>query len=264
MLGAIIGDIVGSRFEFNNHLSTDFELFTEKCGFTDDTICTIAVADALIKNIPFADSLHTWCRKYPFPKGCYGGNFARWVQSDNPQPYHSFGNGSAMRVSACGWFADSRQEALDKAQQSALCTHNHPEGIRGAVCVADCIYLARMGQSKEAIRNSVTTIYGYKLNTSCDVIRRTNTFNETCQVTVPQAIICFLESSDFESAIRLAVSIGGDTDTIAAITGSIAEAYYPSIPQAMTEAVYSYLPDEMIKVLKWYQYFYSTGKWKDL
>jgi len=264
MLGAIIGDIVGSRFEFNNHRRTDFELFTEKCGFTDDTICTIAVADALIKNIPFSDSLHHWCRKYPFPKGGYGGNFARWVQSDNPQPYNSFGNGSAMRVSACGWFSIDPDKVIEAAQQSAECTHNHPEGIRGAVCVADCIYYARGGASKEVISDLVKTTYGYSLDTTCEAIRKTNTFNETCQVTVPQAIICFLESSDFESAIRLAVSIGGDSDTIAAITGSIAEAYYQSIPKAIMEAAYSYLPDEMIKVLKWCQYFYSTGKWKDL
>jgi len=264
MLGAIIGDIVGSRFEFNNHRSTDFELFTEECDFTDDTICTIAVADALLKNIPFVDSLHHWCRKYLNPLGGYGGRFAHWVQSDNPQPYNSFGNGSAMRVSACGWFADSPQEARENARQSALCTHNHPEGIRGAQCVADCIYYARMGNSKEAISNLVKTTYGYSLDTTCEAIRKTNTFNETCQITVPQAIVCFLESMDFESAIRLAVSIGGDSDTIAAITGSIAEAYYQSIPKAITKAAYSYLSDEMIEVLRWCQYYYSTGKWKDL
>jgi len=264
MLGAIIGDIVGSRFEFNNHLSTDFELFTADCGFTDDTICTIAIAEALIKNISFGDSLHAWCRKYPYPLGGYGGHFAGWVQSDNPQPYNSFGNGSAMRVSACGWFADSPQEAQEKARQSALCTHNHPEGIRGAVCVADCIYHARTGSSKQALRDLVINTYGYNLNTTCDVIRKTNHFNETCQVTVPQAIICFLESSDFESAIRLAVSIGGDTDTIAAITGSIAEAYYQTIPDDMTKVAYTYLPDEMIEVLKWCAYFYHSGKWRDL
>jgi len=264
MLGAIIGDIVGSRFEFNNHLSTDFELFTAECDFTDDTICTIAVADAIIKAIPFADSLHSWCRKYPYPKGRYGGNFARWVKSDNPQPYNSFGNGSAMRVSPCAWFADERQEALDNARKSAECTHNHPEGIRGALCVADCIFHARKSHTKEAIRNMVITDYGYALDSDCDAIRKTNSFNESCQVTVPQAIMCFLESADFESALRLAVSIGGDSDTIAAISSSIAEAYYQIIPKAIMEKAYSYLPDEMVNILKWCNYFYSTGKWKDL
>jgi len=263
MLGAMIGDIVGSRFEFNNHLSTDFELFTADCDFTDDTICTIAIADALIKNISFGDRLHTWCRKYPFPKGGYGGNFARWVQSDNPQPYNSFGNGSAMRVSPCGWFSNDPDKIQEAARQSAECTHNHPEGIRGAVCVADCIYYAQVA-SKETIREMVTSHYGYNLDTTCDAIRKTNRFNETCQVTVPQAIICFLESSDFESAIRLAVSIGGDSDTIAAITGSIAEAYYQTIPDDIAKMAYTYLPDEMIDVLKWCNYFYHTGKWKDL
>jgi len=263
MLGAIIGDIVGSRFEFNNHLSTDFELFTTDCGFTDDTICTIAVADALVRNIPFADSLHAWCRKYPYPKGGYGGNFARWVQSDNPQPYHSFGNGSAMRVSPCAWFSNDPDKIQEAARQSAECTHNHPEGIRGAVCVADCIYYAQVA-SKETIREMVTSHYGYNLDTTCEAIRKTNRFNETCQVTVPQAIICFLESTDFEHAIRLAVSIGGDTDTIAAITGSIAEAYYQTIPDDIRKTALTYLPDEMIEVLKCFAYFYHNGKWIDL
>jgi len=249
MLGAIIGDIVGSRFEFNNHRSTEFQLFTSDCGFTDDTVCTIAVADALLKNIPFAESLHAWCRRYPNPLGGYGGNFACWVKSDNPQPYNSFGNGSAMRVSPCAWFSDEEKEVLEAARQSALCTHNHPEGIRGALCVAHCIYWARFGRSKEAIRGLVTATYGYKLDTDCDAIRKTNFFDETCQVTVPQAIQCFLEGTDFEHAIRLAVSIGGDTDTIAAMTGSIAEGYYQDIPTELLKEVNDYLPEEMVDII---------------
>jgi len=248
MIGAIIGDVVGSRFEFNNHLSTDFQLFAKDCSFTDDTVCTVAVADALLKGISFGQSLRHWCLKYPTPKGGYGGSFAAWLHSTNPMPYNSFGNGSAMRASPCAWFYNDRERILDKARQSAECTHDHPEGIRGAMCVADCIYHARFGSQKHEIKELAIREYGYNLDMTCDSIRKTNTFNETCQVTVPQAIVAFLESTDFESAIRLAVSIGGDSDTIAAITGSIAEAFY-GVPEHFKSAVLDYLPDEFIKVL---------------
>lgn len=248
MLGAIIGDIIGSRFEFNNTKSIDFELFTPECDFTDDTVCTIAVADALLKSIPFGDSLHAWCRKYPHPKGAYGGSFVRWIHDDNPRPYHSFGNGSAMRVSPCGWISNDRETVLRKARESAECTHNHPEGIKGALCVADCIYHARKGNGMSRLIDLATKEYGYNLDMTCDSIRKTNSFNETCQVTVPQAIICFLESTDFESAIRLAISIGGDSDTIAAITGSIAEAYY-GIPEHIKNRAFEYLPGEFLSIV---------------
>ena len=249
MFGAIIGDIIGSRFEFNNCLSTDFELFTNDCAFTDDTICTVAVADAILKGISFRESLLAWCRKYPNPEGAYGGSFGRWVHSSNPTPYNSFGNGSAMRVSPCAWLSNDRDEALNHARLSAECTHSHPEGIKGAVCVADCIYLLRQDYcSKGEIQALAETGYGYNLDMTCDEIRKTNKFDETCQITVPQAIVCFLESSDFESAIRLAVSIGGDSDTIAAITGSIAEAFY-GIPKILKTATLGYLPQDMIDVL---------------
>lgn len=249
MLGAIAGDIVGSRFEFKNHLSTEFDLFTKDCSFTDDAVCTIAVADALLRNIPFADALQYWCRKYPHPKGGYGGSFAAWVRNNNPQPYGSFGNGSAMRVSPVAWFSKDRGTILQNARLSAECTHNHPEGIKGAMCVADCIFHARQKDcSKGIIGRLAENEYGYDLNMTCDAIRQTNMFNETCQITVPQAIVCFLESSDFESAVRLAVSIGGDSDTIAAITGSIAEAFY-GIPEHIKEVASSYLPQDMKNVL---------------
>lgn len=246
MLGAIIGDIVGSRFEFNNTNQTNFTLFTPDCNFTDDTICTIAVADALLNGSDFGDTIHRWCRKYPYPTGGYGGSFARWVHSDIPKPYNSFGNGSAMRVSPCGWLP-TRQEVLSHARQSAECTHNHPEGIKGAMCIADCIYHAHVGADKSEMVALVTKEYTYPLDMTCHEIRRMNTFNETCQVTVPQAIVCFVESTDFESAIRLAVSIGGDSDTIAAITGSIAEAYY-GIPENIEQKALSLLTPEMKEV----------------
>lgn len=255
MLGAIIGDIVGSRFEFDNIYKTDFELFTSECAFTDDSICTIAVADAIMRNEEIGKVLHEWCRRYPYPKGGYGGSFARWIYSNYPQPYGSFGNGSAMRVSPCGWLP-TREDVLTKAKISAECTHNHPEGIKGAECVADCIYLMRSQKDKAQLREMVQEQYGYNLNLTCDGIRQTSTFDETCQVTVPQAIVSFLESMDFESAVRLAVSIGGDSDTIAAITGSIAEAYY-GIPQPIKEKAWSYLNDDMRRVITQFQEKYK-------
>jgi len=248
MIGAIIGDIVGSRFEFNNNLSTDFQLFAKDCSFTDDTVCTVAVADALLKDISFGQSLRHWCLKYSTPKGGYGGSFAAWLHSPNPMPYYSFGNGSAMRVSPCAWWSDSISEVYINAYNSAICTHNHPEGIKGALAITECIYHSRFISSKEDLKETITRLYGYNLDMTCDSIRKTNTFNETCQVTVPQAIVAFLESTDFESAIRLAVSIGGDSDTIAAITGSIAEAFY-GVPEHFKSAVLGYLPDEFIQVL---------------
>ena len=248
MLGAIIGDIIGSRYEFANIRTTVFELFTPYNNFTDDTICTIAVADALLKGTSFKESLLYWCRKYPTPMGAYGARFAQWVHSANPQPYHSFGNGSAMRVAPCGWLG-SLEEVLEAAQKSAECTHNHPEGIKGAQCVAHAIALALGGSSKEEIRKIATQTYGYDLSTSCEALRGSYSFDETCQGTVPQAFICFLESQDFESALRLAVSIGGDSDTLAAITGGIAEAYY-GIPKEIEQKALSYLTEEFREVVR--------------
>lgn len=257
MLGAIIGDIVGSRFEFNNHKSTNFELFTGECDFTDDTICTVAVADALMNNIPFSDSLHRWCRKYPNPKGGYGGRFNMWVHSDNPESYYSFGNGSAMRVSPCAWLSDDLYIVLNNAEKSASCTHDHPFGITGAMAIAECIFHARKGVDKNEIKKFIEQQYGYNLNFTCDLIREHNGFNETCQVTVPQAIVAFLDSDGFEHAIRLAVSIGGDSDTIAAMTGSIAEAYY-GIPSHIKKAAMEYLPDEFKDIIE--LFYYRIGK----
>ena len=248
MLGAIIGDIVGSRFEFNNTNKTDFEFFAAGCDYTDYTICTIAVADTIVRDADFGETLQAWCRRYPHPKGAYGGSFVRWVQSRNPQPYGSYGNGSAMRVSPCGWLG-VRSAVVTCAEQSAACTHNHPEGIKGACCVAECIAQARISKDKELIRQIATEKYGYDVSMTCDAIRATNRFDETCQVTVPQALSCFFESHDFESAVRLAVSIGGDSDTIAAITGSIAEAFY-GIPTEIEEKALAYLPEEMKDVIR--------------
>ena len=248
MLGAIVGDIVGSRFEFNNTRRTDFELFAPECGFTDDTVCTVAVADALLRGVDFGPTLHSWCRRYPYPTGGYGGRFRQWIASDDPQPYFSFGNGSGMRVSPCGWIDGPMDDVLEAARQSAACTHNHPEGIKGAQCIAECIRTLRDGGGREAVRAVATTRYGYNVSETCDEIRRTNRFDVTCQVTVPQSIVCFLESADFEQAVRLAIFIGGDSDTIAAMTGSLAEAFY-GIPDAIARQALACLTQEMRDVV---------------
>lgn len=249
MLGAIIGDIAGSRFEFNNTHSTDFELFGPGCNYTDDTIMTVAVADAIIHNNSFAATMREYGRKYPCPMGGYGARFSAWLHSPNPEPYDSFGNGSAMRVSSCAWLSgENREWALAKAAASAMCTHNHPEGIRGALAVTDAILLAFRHEDINYIRYKISELYGYDLDFSCDDIRATNTFNETCQVTVPQAMVAFFDSHDFESAIKLAVSIGGDSDTIAAIAGSIAEAYY-GIPEEIEKEALRRLPMELRRVI---------------
>lgn len=248
MYGAIIGDIVGSRFEFNNLKSTDFELFAPQCDFTDDTICTVAVADWLLDGGDLAGIMQTWCRRYPNPKGAYGGGFRRWLWSANPQPYNSWGNGSAMRVSAVGWLCHSEAEVLEKAEESASITHNHPEGIKGAQAVALAIYLARKSASKQEIKNEIMRRFAYNLSQTCDEIRPNYQFNESCQETVPQAIVAFLDSNSFEEALRLAVSLGGDSDTLTAITASIAEAYYGDISPFIREAK-RYLDLDMIKIL---------------
>lgn len=252
MIGTIIGDIVGSRFEFHNTNRVDFELFTPECSFTDDTICTVAVADALLRGEDFGKVIHEWCRRYPSPMGGYGGRFAQWVRSDSPQPYDSFGNGSAMRVSPCGYISNL-DDALRHAEASASCSHNHPEGVRGAVVIAHAVWLLRQGASKEDIQKLAEEDYGYKIRgVSVSKLRKTNRFDETCQGTIPPAFCCFLESSSFEDAIRKAISIGGDSDTIGAIVGGLAEAHYGA-PEALKQATLTYLPKEMKTTIKQFE-----------
>lgn len=248
MIGAIIGDIVGSRFEFNNHRSTDFALFGRGCGYTDDTVLTVAIAKAIMDGIPFGQALQSYGHLFPSPKGAYGASFSRWLHMPNPTPYNSFGNGSAMRVSPCALLAKgNREKALTMAAASAMPTHN--EGIKGAMAVVDAILMAFDHTDKETIRDTITSLYGYDLGFTCDDIRDTNQFNETCMVTVPQAIVAFLDSTSFEDAIRLAVSIGGDSDTIAAICGPIAEAYY-GIPTTLRTKALKLLPDCLKEVVQ--------------
>lgn len=266
MLGAIIGDIVGSRFEFNNHRSKDFELFGSGCFATDDSIMTLAIAKAIMEATSLVKSANDHAgfyrelsrltvenmqqlgRKYP---NCgFGGRFYGWVFSDDPQPYNSFGNGAAMRVSPAAFSANSLEDAIARSEAVTRVTHNHPEGIKGANATTTAIFMARAGASKSQIGKEISEKY-YPLNFKIDEIRETYHFNETCQETVPQAIQCFLESVSFEDAIRNAISIGGDSDTVAAITGSIAEAHY-GVPEDIKEEALAYLDDELLAIYnKW-------------
>ena len=250
IIGAIIGDIVGSRFEgcrYQDTKSTDFILFTERNTFTDDTVMTVAVADWQLNHRDLVESMRDWGHRYP--KRGYGGNFWQWlfVQTE-PRPYNSFGNGSGMRVSSVGFCARSLEETLDLAKQSAEVTHNHPEGIKGAQAIASAIFLAREGRSKEEIRDYIEQTFGYNLHRTCDEIRPTYQFNMTCEGSCPEAIVAFLDSTDYESAIRLAVSLGGDSDTIACMTGGIAAAFY-GVPDHIIEQAMEYIPDDMMEII---------------
>lgn len=252
MLGAILGDIVGSPYEFdhNNYKHKDFPLLSEKSHFTDDTVMTAAVAVGLIdgKGLPertfcaVQHEMRFWGREYPHAG--YGGMFRRWLHAENPNPYGSFGNGSAMRVSAAGWLFDTLDKTLEMAKVTAEVTHNHPEGIKGAQATAAVVFLARTGHSKPEIKQYVEQTFGYDLNRTCDEIRPTYHHVETCQETVPEAIIAFLESVSFEDALRNAVSLGGDSDTLACITGGIAEAFY-GMPQELRDETLKRLPKDI-------------------
>lgn len=253
MIGAIIGDIVGSIYEWNNIKTKEFPLFKPNCFFTDDSVLTIAVADAIEKGgtkEDFIQSIKTFGRKYP--NAGYGGNFRKWLLSDQVKPYNSYGNGSAMRVSPIAFAYDDLKVVEEKAKISAEITHNHPEGIKGAQATAACIFLARSNYTKDEIKKYVEKTYGYNLDRRLDVIRLDYTFDVSCQGTVPEAIIAFLESTDFEDAIRNAISLGGDSDTLAAITGSIAEGAY-GVPDAIKEKALNYLDENLLKVVESFQ-----------
>lgn len=245
--GAICGDIIGSAYEWNSTKDYDFKLFTRYSSFTDDTVCSIAVADAIITGQPFDKKLQEWCLTYS--DAGYGGLFRRWIVSPDPKPYNSFGNGSAMRVSATGAYAANIEECLDYAKRSAEVTHNHPEGIKGAQAVALAIHLALEGLSKEAIKAELERRFGYDLSRDYKEIQPDYTFQVSCQESVPEAIIAFLSSHDYESTIRLAVALGGDSDTQAAIAGSIAGAYYGEIPESILDPCMESLPDDMVTVI---------------
>jgi ADP-ribosylglycohydrolase len=229
IIGAIAGDIIGSAYEFHNVKHVDFELFPRGTYFTDDSVLTIATMAALMRQNDYAQAYRYFGRKYPH-RG-YGDHFRKWLNSANPKPYNSWGNGSAMRASPIGWHCESMEETLAQARRSAEVTHNHPEGIKGAQAAAAAVYLARTGACKEDIKSFITSTFAYDLSRSVDEIRPDYDFDVSCQGSVPEAIVAFLDSVDFEHAIRLAVSIGGDSDTIACITGGIAQAFYRDIPE---------------------------------
>ena len=254
LISAILGDIAGSIFEFNPHKSVDVNLHDNRMDFTDDTIMTIAVADWILNDkkltrIGLAHKMQEWGRKYPNPMGAYGGMFSQWLNSDNPKPYNSWGNGAAMRVSAVGFAFNTMEETLNIAKMSAEVTHNHPEGIKGAQATAAAIFMARTGSTKEDIRKYISENFDYDLNRTCDEIRPTYGFDGSCQGTVPESIIAFLDSKDYEDALKLCISLGGDADTMGAITGAIAGAYYHRIPASAYEFGMGKLPADIRNVV---------------
>lgn len=270
MIGAIIGDVIGSRFEFNNTRDYNFELFTAQNSYTDDTICTLAIADAILSLESFQDKLLEWCRLYPHPMGGYGVSFARWIASNDPLPYNSFGNGSAMRVSPVAWAFDDLKDVIDWAIKTASVTHNHPEGIKGAVAVAHAIWYFRFCETAE-IRTEMSDdpFASTKIVDLPDFVKTMEEyypgfmdqeftpgkFDETCQGTVPLCLQIIYQATDFEDAIRRAISFGGDSDTIGAIVGSIAEARF-GIPQEFIDKVLTYLDPRMIDQLRIWQKFH--------
>lgn len=256
LLGAICGDIIGSAYEFHTMKRTDFDLFLRYSHFTDDTVMTIAVAHWIMTGDNLSALMQTWGRRY-LDSG-YGGMFWNWLFMTDPQPYFSYGNGSAMRVSPVGWAYNTLDETLAAARASAEVTHNHPEGIKGAQATAAAIFLARTGHSKPEIKHYIADTFGYDLNRTCDEIRPGYCFDVTCQGSVPESIIAFLESSDYESAIRLTVSLDGDADTMGAITGAIAAAYYGEIPDHIANECLNRLPDDITRVISDFSSFINN------
>ncbi len=260
MIGAIVGDIVGSRFEWHNNKSKKFKLFTQECKFTDDTIMTLAIAKALLSCGDYCEDLELCAIKYmqeigrEYPSNLYGGLFRKWLMEDKPRPYGSYGNGSAMRVSACAYVANSLDEVKYLSKAVSEVTHNHPEGIKGAEAIAVAIFLARMGKSKDEIREYIITNY-YQIDFTIDSIRAEYKFNATCQGSVPHALEAFFEAEDFEDTIRNAVSIGGDSDTVAAMAGSVAEAYY-GVPDWIRSEVMNYLDSRLFRLLYQFEVLY--------
>lgn len=254
LMGAVLGDVAGSIYEFDPHKSTDINLQDEKMDYTDDTIMTIAVADWILN-----DKLHTknalvscmqkWGRKYPHPMGAYGNMFSQWLRTDTPKPYNSWGNGAAMRVSAVGFAFNTLKETLEVAKTCAEVTHNHPEGIKGAQATAAAIFMARTGCTKSRIRQYISETFNYDLSRTCNDIRPTYAFDGSCRGSVPESIIAFLDSKDYEDALRLCISLGGDADTMGAITGAIAGAYYNKMPYSLYKFGIEKLPDDLQDVI---------------
>jgi ADP-ribosylglycohydrolase len=255
MLGAIAGDIIGSVYESNPIKTIDFPLFSRGSSFTDDTVLTVALADCILHGADYTAKLKEYFSLYP--RAGYGGMFYHWASSNESRPYNSFGNGSAMRVSPAGYAFDTLEETLEQAERSAAVTHNHPEGIKGAQATAAAIFLARQGRDKVDIKEFVEAEFAYDLSEPLHSIRQWYHFDVTCQGSIPQAIIAFLESESYESAVRNAISLGGDSDTQACITGGIAQAFYGGVPRDITDKVLELLDDRLREItVKFMDMFY--------
>jgi ADP-ribosylglycohydrolase len=256
LYGAIIGDIAGSKYEFNNIKHKPQKIMTDDCSFTDDTVMITAIAHSLISSykFDFSAKMRAWGNRYP--EESYGVRFQQWLE-EGGEPYNSFGNGSAMRVSPVAWAFDKLSDVREIARFTALPTHNHPEGIKGAVATAEAIWMARNGASKDDIKSAMSNYYD--IDFTCDTIRPDYTFDETCQGTVPEAIVTFLESENFEDCIKLAIALGGDSDTLATIAGSIAEAYY-GVPEELIEKCKAYLTHNIINVIDTFNEMYRKDK----
>jgi len=258
MIGAIAGDIIGSVYERRPIKTKDFPLFDCRCRFTDDTVLTVAIADAILTGGSYLRSVLEIGRRYP--DAGYSGTFRRWLFSENPDPYNSWGNGAAMRVSPVGFAFSTENEVLKQAAETAQISHNHPEGIKGAQATALAVFLARTFRDKQQIRQEITDRFGYDLNRTIEAIRPRYSFDVSCQGTVPEAVIAFLESISYEDAVRNAISLGGDSDTLACITGSIAEAFYGGIPADIRTRVQQYLTPELWRVVEEFCRKYGTEK----
>ena len=246
MIGAIAGDIIGSVYEYDQIKTKDFPLFHPRCRFTDDTVLTVAIAEAILAGRSYLESVREIGRRYP--SAGYGESFAEWLYSDNPRPYNSWGNVSAMRVSPVGFAFTSEDEVLRQARETAEISHNHPEGIKGAQATALAVFLARTGNGKEQIRERIMQQFGYDLNRSVSDIRPLYSFDVSCQGTVPESIVAFLDSDSYEDAVRNAISLGGDSDTLACITGGIAEAFYCGVPEEIRAKVQEHLTPALWEV----------------
>ena len=248
MIGAIAGDIIGSVYEHNRIKTKDFPLFSPLSRFTDDTVLTVAVARAILSGTPYRDAIRNTGRRYP--DAGYGGTFIQWLLAEDAEPYNSWGNGAAMRVSPVGFAFNNEDEVLEKARMTAEITHNHPEGIKGAQATALAVFMSRQGIKKDDIRIQIKDRFDYNLDRTVDEIRSVYSFDISCQGTVPEAVISFLDSESYEDTIRNAISLGGDSDTLACIAGGIAEAYYGPVPEDIYKKVEEILPKDLMDIIK--------------
>jgi ADP-ribosylglycohydrolase len=255
MLGAIAGDVIGSVYEHRPIKTTKFPLFHQNCRFTDDTVMTIAVANSILEGIDYATSLKTFGRKYP--TAGYGGTFIKWLFQAEVQPYNSWGNGAAMRVSPIGFAFSNVETVLSEAERSAEISHNHPEGIKGAQATAVAVHLAHSGASKEEVRAEISQRFGYNLRRTVEDIRPGYHFDVSCQGSVPEAIIAFLDSDSYEDAVRKAISLGGDSDTLGCIAGGVAQAFYKEIPLEIRDRVRAVLPEKFIQIINKFNHTYG-------